>query len=193
MRLFFAIELTDAVRNCADALQKQLSASLPNPSYRWMKPEHFHVTLAFLGNVAPDLLPRLKDVAQTVCSEHDCTALRFKGLSTFGSHRRPRVLWIPASEYTGNNTLNGVGYELYSRCSAFVDIDASNKIIPHVTLGRLTTNLNKQLTSAVLSAQEANAEYDCGEMDVHSVVLMKSNLSGSGPRYELLERFPLKS
>ncbi len=191
MRLFFAIELSDPVRECSASLQEELQKCLPDPSYRWTRPELFHVTLAFLGNVDEQLLPRLAEKAREICSEHLTTSLRFEGLKHFGNPRRPTVLWIPAIEYTGNNTLNGVGFELLSRCKEFVEIDDSNKINPHVTLGRLTANLSKELVLSVKRAQEVYATYDCGEMQVDSVVLMKSNLNGKGPRYELLDRFPL--
>ena len=56
-RLFVAIPLNDEVRTAATASATLLQARLGRDGWRWVDPEMFHLTLAFLGNV-PSSSPR---------------------------------------------------------------------------------------------------------------------------------------
>lgn len=193
MRLFFAIELTHDVRARAAILQASLRSELPEGSYRWTKPDLFHVTLAFLGDVEKSQLPRLSDIAKEVCEAEYTTDLEFKGLNYFDSPRRPRVLWIPAIQIASRSPFTVVAQRLEKAASEFLEVDSSNAIIPHITLARLSGQLNRAVVNKVEEAVKNNATYSCGQMLATKISLMESNLKGDGPRYQLIEQFALKA
>ncbi len=61
LRLFFALWPDEALRRAlADRVQPLLPADLGRP----VPPQNLHVTLAFLGNVAPDRIPLLEGLAE---------------------------------------------------------------------------------------------------------------------------------
>ena len=192
MRLFFAIEITEDIRAKAADLERQLVALFPSRAYRWTKPELFHVTMAFLGNVEESLLSKVETAAQEVISSFAATDLSFKGLNCFSSPRRPKVLWIPGVEQK-EPVLESVGMQLYKACSTIIEMKNEEKVIPHITLARAKGHADRGLFKSVSSAMTSFAQTECGQMPVTSISLMESNLNGQGPRYRTLSRFSFKS
>ena len=86
-RLFFALELPDRVRHQVHVLQQRIDGE-----GRAVKPEQFHVTLAFLGMQPGAVIPDLCTIASTLSFE-PCTVV----LDRLGSFRRTGVLWLGAS------------------------------------------------------------------------------------------------
>jgi len=86
-RLFFALEPPDAVRDQVHAIQRSFDGD-----GRAVKPEQFHVTLAFLGMQSSELIPELCGIASTLSFE-PCNVT----LDRLGSFRRAGVLWLGAS------------------------------------------------------------------------------------------------
>jgi len=86
-RLFFALEPPDGVRHQVHMLQQRIGAE-----GRAVKPEQFHVTLAFLGMQPANVIPTLCTIASTLTFE-PCTVV----LDRLGSFRRTGVLWLGAS------------------------------------------------------------------------------------------------
>jgi 2'-5' RNA ligase len=54
LRLFVAIQISDEVRMKMARVQNELRPLAAPDDVRWMKPEQFHLTLKFLGNVPAD-------------------------------------------------------------------------------------------------------------------------------------------
>ena len=54
MRLFIAVDLDDTARAAIAAEQKRVAAALGDArsAMKWVKPEHMHLTLVFLGEVS---------------------------------------------------------------------------------------------------------------------------------------------
>ena len=88
-RLFFALDPPDRVRRQVHVLQQRTGAE-----GRVVKPEQFHVTLAFLGMQPGDVIPKLCTIASMLTFE-PCTVV----LDRLGSFRRSGVLWL------GTNTI----------------------------------------------------------------------------------------
>lgn len=86
-RLFFALEPTNPVRKQVRAIQRGLDGD-----GRAVKPEQFHVTLAFLGMQPSERIPELCGIASTLSFE-SCTVT----LDRLGSFNRAGVLWLGAS------------------------------------------------------------------------------------------------
>ncbi len=87
-RLFFALEPDEKVRREIHASQKKLAYNA-----RMIQSEQIHVTLAFLGQQAPEIVPELCSLASRLHFE-PCTLV----LDRLGTFRRVKVLWLGASE-----------------------------------------------------------------------------------------------
>lgn len=111
-RLFFALEPNQKVRREIHAVQKKLACS-----GRMIPTERIHITLAFLGQQTPEMIPQLCAIASRLHFE-PCTLV----LDRLGTFRRVRVLWlgatvIPASLRDFHQTLlselekSGIGFD----------------------------------------------------------------------------------
>ena len=104
MRLFVAVEASDATRAGLRALrarlEPRLAASRP-PRVTWVNPDTAHVTLRFLGEVADDLAPAL---VSALAPEFPVAPfdVRFDRLGAFPGVRRPQAIWIGASGAAGS-------------------------------------------------------------------------------------------
>ena len=68
LRLFVAIAIPDPVREEIIRVQRELQPLAPRDAVRWTKPEQFHLTLRFLGDVSADRVAALKESVRAVCS-----------------------------------------------------------------------------------------------------------------------------
>ncbi len=86
-RLFFALEPDKKVRRAIHTVQNKLTCG-----GRMIPREQFHVTLAFLGQQAPETIPELCAIAARLHLE-PCTLV----LDRLGTFRRVSVLWLGSS------------------------------------------------------------------------------------------------
>lgn len=71
----------EACAHVAEALDRISSTA---PDMRWVPQERWHITLAFLGEVDPDRIPRLVDELHAVAAEHaPLSAMTLTGAGTF--------------------------------------------------------------------------------------------------------------
>ncbi len=91
MRLFVALDLSDAVRTAIAKFCETLRAEFP--SARWVRSEGIHVTLKFIGEVEDDRVEKIENALSTVVSNVP-VEMNFRGTGFFPNERRPRVFWI---------------------------------------------------------------------------------------------------
>ena len=136
--------------------------------------ENIHLTLAFLGDVPQSRLPAIQECARQIVA--DSFILDFDQLGWWRhnqvawagcSQAAPGLLELVQSLQTGLETLGFAGEKrVYA---------------PHVTL------LRKAACRKPVTAQ-ADIVWP-----VSDFVLVKSELSREGPRYEILQRYPLQT
>jgi RNA 2',3'-cyclic 3'-phosphodiesterase len=195
VRLFLAIELTDAAREAIAAEQARLKHEIATHnrsrlaamnSMKWVKPEHMHVTLAFLGEVA-DERSRLLVEAMRPPLETGRFSITFGGLGVFPSRGRPRVLWLGVSH--GSEGVLAVQQEVVTRIAKLDIVTEDRSFHPHLTLARWrdVKFANRRWVTAV------GCSSDLGHVDVESVSLVHSKLAPAGPTYTALWRTPLRA
>lgn len=87
MRLFVALTPPDEVLEQLRVATAALRAN--HPELRWTRPEQWHLTLAFLGQVADQTRDRLAERLDRAAARCPPLALSFAGAGRFGR----RVLW----------------------------------------------------------------------------------------------------
>lgn len=196
MRLFFAVELPEPVREQLYALQDEMRANLPVDAIRLVKHEQLHVTLAFLGEVPEEKLEEVKETANALCLDSPGSKLKFEGLGAFPNWRSPHVIWVGVKEndlkpHDKNGPLTALGTLLTTKCAALTGSAPENKVLLHVTLARSSKRLSHNTAREVSRYLKALPEPNFGTASISEVVLFQSTLSSSGSRHDPIAHFNL--
>jgi 2'-5' RNA ligase len=179
MRLFVALNLPKKERDRIYRASKVLrECELP---VSWVDPEHYHVTLKFLGEVPEERMEGVQEALLRVASTTGKLDLAVEGFGAFPTIRRPQVIWVgvepsPALRCLKQDVewaLMGCGFDRETRA-----------FHPHLTLGRADARDGAGAFRG-LDEKAANLSYQ-GQVKVRKLDLMRSQLSKSGPpRYTL--------
>src|SRR5882724_13219193 len=91
MRLFVALEISTNVRKCLASLIRELREVDANP--KWINPDNLHVTLKFIGEVAPEKAAEIGDALFIVQTQQQAV-VEFGDVGFFPDARRPSVVWV---------------------------------------------------------------------------------------------------
>jgi len=91
VRLFFGLPWPEELR---DELSRRTAVWAGRPALRPVKPENWHVTLRFLGDVAEDRVPALVALMETWSRRRGALTFVDRGWGCFGSHIAPRVVTL---------------------------------------------------------------------------------------------------
>ena len=135
MRLFVAVAPTDAARRALVDVQRRVADELGRDAdgIRWVRPEHLHVTLVFLGEVADAHVPAIVDACSRAVSSPPFDVV-FAGPGVFPSRGAPRALWIGVESEA--EALVALHREMAGRVARVGAAIAAGAFHPHVTLGR---------------------------------------------------------
>ena len=189
LRLFVACELPSEALEALARVQADLRDHGAG-RLRWVRPEGIHLTLKFLGAVAPDLAERVIDALAKAIVEPFTLNLRFDRLGSFGGRMRLRVLWVglagdieelSALAETVEKALKPLGFPRESRPFA-----------PHLTLARVPDEMGVDERSRLADLIAAYTLPPLPSMSISEVSLMQSFLLPGGARYEQRATFPVR-
>jgi 2'-5' RNA ligase len=189
MRLFVAIELDDAARQAIHAEQNRLKSAFDGSgrsSLRWVKPEHIHLTLVFLGELRQDDGDKVIQVMREAF-DHDRFVIAFGGLGVFPSHGLPRVLWLGVQQ--GIREVGAVQHTVCERLARLnvVVQEREGTFRPHLTLARWRRSTGSDRRTVL----GQNNPGSIAQLAVTQVALIQSRLSSAGPSYTALCRTKL--
>lgn len=182
MRVFVALVPPPLARRQVGELISELRPLAGRAS--WVAPENLHITLQFLGEVEVDRLARVAKVCATVAAAQEALLLTTTGLGCFPPRGQPRVLYLGTDQQQPLADLaRALGAQLQS-CG----FDLPERFHSHLTLARLkkTEDSNRRHKLLVCSVPELR-------FWLTELVLLRSTLTASGPRHDLLQRCPLRS
>ncbi len=129
MRVFIALELPEDFAAETSALARVIKEHVEG---RFMRPESYHLTLAFLGDIEERTLGRAVEAIKAACKRKAPVTLSSSGLGRFG-RTSDATLWMGVTENAGIMSLaSDVREELAAREVPF-DTKAFK---PHITLAR---------------------------------------------------------
>jgi RNA 2',3'-cyclic 3'-phosphodiesterase len=183
VRLFAAIDLSPETQDAMAAEQKRIAASLGASAapLKWVRPDHAHLTLVFLGEVDAAAVPLLVDTfgLDVAVPPFDIV---FSGIGVFPARGAPRVLWIGIG--AGGSPLSTVQIALTARVSARgIPIEARD-FHPHLTLARWTRSRPSDRHRALAAGRPGAV----ARQRVEWATLYESRLSSSGATYVPLTR-----
>ncbi len=177
MRLFIGVSLLENQRVEVRRLQQRLQLYLDE--VRWVSPEGMHITLKFLGETDPGLLPAITEAIRRAAKNWAGFEFRLRGLGVFPGQSRARVIWAGIQEgYTEIETLNS---RLETELGSPDFPKESRPFHPHLTLGRAGSPLPRDLIALALNREKEFAT-PLGKID--RIVLFRSHLARQGAKYE---------
>jgi 2'-5' RNA ligase len=181
VRLFVAVTPPDAARADLAAAVAPLH-ELPGAP-RWTAPERWHLTLLFLGEVAEERVPRLREVLGAAVDGTPSMTLRFAGGGRFGSRRRPQVAWAGVE---GDVAPLGELAVRLARAARRLRLPVEDRPFrAHLTLGRWRPG-----APADADVVDRLAGYRGPDWPVTRVALLQSHL-GPKPRHDAVETWPV--
>ncbi|MCS7225414.1 MAG: RNA 2',3'-cyclic phosphodiesterase [Gloeomargarita sp. SKYB31] len=179
LRTFLAIPPDSAAWEYLTIYHARLTAQAWSGQVRWVKPEQWHLTVRFLGNLFPTQVETLiASLNQELSSS--ALSLTLTQPSFFPNQRRPRVIacCVPTTEGLQNlvncieNCVQAVGL-----------LPEKRPFRGHITLGRLRDN-------ATLPANMIDGEH-CIDWRANTLVLYQSTLTAQGSYYQALASWSL--
>jgi 2'-5' RNA ligase len=183
MRVFLALEIPEDLKDEIERSLNELQKICPS-RVKWVKREHWHITLQFIGDVEASAIPKLKSGFAEI----------LKGLEQFTISnpetevippRRPRLIWLKCdydSPQLGNvlkklrDFLNREGYQIDTKPFRL-----------HITLGRV-----KQYIAPEIVARLTESAINPGQRTISVATFYESRLHSEGPEYSIIEQYSLQ-
>lgn len=177
-KLFAGLELDDRTRAWSSAIAARLQAcALPG---RFESPEKFHITLAFLGWVAPEAVEPIRSVVRTQASRTRPFTLTLDRIGAFPHERKPRIVWIGAHRQgDAFKTLSRNVQDAYTELGFVFSQDP----VAHITIARVKGG----------AAHLPSIDIEPAELAVTHLTLFESLPAQGTTRYEVRERAPLNA
>jgi len=193
-RLFVAVPLPPAsVAACRDLIDAVKAGPLGRVP-RWVPVDNLHLTVRFLGETEPDLVP---DVALAVLDALTGMAafdVELAGAGMFPGPRKPRTLWLGIER--GSNELGALADALDAPLAPLGWPADDRPYRPHLTVARLDASSPAQGV-AVAEELVAAATGWGTSFRADRAILYRSHPGGAsrpgggGPRYEAVVEVPL--
>ncbi|GAB6988067.1 RNA 2',3'-cyclic phosphodiesterase [Paenibacillus pini] len=106
------------------------------PFKKWTFIEDYHITLQFLGDVEPKLIPDIIQSLSKVANEFKSFTLQLGDWGTFGLPESPRVLWAGLKGSDTNHALFILQQMVTSATHALGFVTENRPYHPHITISR---------------------------------------------------------
>jgi RNA 2',3'-cyclic 3'-phosphodiesterase len=175
MRAFFAVPPDPAWTDRAQDLVASLRPRLPKAS--WTRPESWHLTLTFLGEISEAAAAEFANALEAAVGRTICGRVPSAGPVLLPPRGRPRVLGVGFSPSPGLETLAGLARAADAAGRRIGVEPERREFRPHVTLARLREGWPPAAIETFL--QEAGA-FPFPEWSVGRCILYRSELQPAG-------------
>ena len=181
--MFIAIPIPEPVRDEIICVQRELQPLVPRNVVRWARPDQFHLTLRFLGDVPVAGLEKLKESVNAVCRNARPLSLRAEGVGFFPNPRSPRVIWVGIDDREG--FLVDLQKQIETVAGQFSSEPGEKNFTGHVTLGRLKNPRPADTRDLATRAQSLEKRL-FGDWTALDIEIIRSELSPAGARHTSL-------
>jgi 2'-5' RNA ligase len=182
VRVFCALELPAEVRDRAAAHIARLRELAPEVRASWERTEKLHITLKFLGEIAPERIETLSGAASRAARMSQPFTLALSGAGAFPPGGSPRILWLGINDSAG--ALLRLQSHLEEECAAAGFAREERPFHPHLTLARIRAPQGAR----ELARLNQEAGFEAIEFPVTNFVVMCSELGPGGSRYTEISR-----
>lgn len=177
IRAFIAVNLAPVI--IEEIAKVQFALQTVKGDIRWTRVEGWHLTLKFLGDIAPAQVAPILQTLQKALQAQPPLRVVAQGLGAFPNLKRPRVVWAG---------IQGVELQTLSEKieTALMPLDfpsEEREFTPHLTLGRVRSLRGWEQVMTVMKEHD----HTCfGESEVNQVTLYQSDLRPDGAVYRPL-------
>ena len=186
MRAFIAIELPATIKDILYRTCLELGESIAPRAVRWVKPENIHLTLRFLGDTQPDLIPQIGRAIDQKVGHLPMIDLELNELGSFPNSKSPRIIWVGIGGEV--DLLNQLHISIEQALNRFGWEPEGRRFYPHLTIGRVKDRK---------SVNQANLPYgrvvESLSFTVMAVTLIESVLKPEGASYTGRYSSPLEA
>lgn len=181
IRAFLALPPDRSAQALLREYQQHLIATEGSRGIRWVKPEQFHLTVRFLGNLSPGQIQELVALLNHSLSRNGHLSLTLGAPIFFPAHR-PHTIVCPVPTTAALQQLVDLG----EKCAQSVGVEAERRQFQgHITLGRCKDMHMKQ-NKPVLACAPRQLPWIATEL-----VLYQSTLTPQGAIYTQLAAWAL--
>ena len=191
MRCFIAIDIDENIRKVFADLEHQMQVrargeNINRSDVKWVRPEHTHITLKFLGEVKDKQISEVCNIVGELAKQSKGFELDMESVGHFGG-KSARVLWVGSGK--GKEELRLLAGAIDERLSLAGWPKETREFSGHLTLCRIRN------TSAGFKLAQMSKEYKdfkLGTVSVDSISVYQSELTSSGPNYTVLVKYELQ-
>ncbi len=144
-----------------------------------VKPENIHITMRFLGNIAPPMVDSIYEIMQKVSfSPFD---VEIRDLGAFPKLQYARVVW--AGIKNGAEQLSNISSQLEPNLRRLGLRPDRKGFSPHLTFARVRSGRNK---AELIRCVKDSVNYEFGIVKAECLRLKRSILTPKGPIYSTL-------
>lgn len=177
IRAFLAVDLSEEIRDKLVSIKRLLAET--GAAVRWVRDDGLHVTVKFLGEVAPATLDRLREALTQRSTLLRPFVLQVRGLGTFPGERQPRVVWAGAEA----SELPQLAQIVEETAASFGFAPERRPFRPHVTLGRVKSTRGWPRLHEQIAAHRHDVMGGC---EITGLVGYRSDLHRDGAIYTKL-------
>ena len=183
IRAFLSLNLEDSVKFRIAEIQKELQLKLGSHLIKWEKPEKFHLTVRFLGDVMENVVENLIVELENINWDFESLKFTSGGIGFFPNARKPNVVFIGLDEEeTGSKKL----VDNIDKILTEFGIKPDKKFVAHITLGRFRRENRKSVDEQdLVKFERFNVVFD-------SFYLMQSMLDSRGSKHYPVKQFYFK-
>jgi 2'-5' RNA ligase len=162
-----------------------LKKNLSQDNINWIREDHFHLTLRFLGETPLNRLEEVQQLLKRLTSQYSPFEMEVSGIHLFGSKHSPKVIWAGVQPHD-------LLLEMALKIDVFLTTlgfssDRQN-FVPHLSLARIRKLKDKDHFHQVI--EKSPNGFIQNEL-VESVLFYESVLKPKGAEYQILGEFPL--
>lgn len=175
MRVFLAVPSDPLWIERARGLVERLQGSLPRAS--WTRPESWHLTLQFLGDVDPDFVRRYSEAIAPAAVQTVPAEVQAAPAIVFPERGRPRVLGVGFSPSPGVESISRLATLAQETAGRLGWTGENRPFHPHVTFARIRDHWP---AAAVADYRRGVESWSFPAWLARSCVLFESRLAPSG-------------
>lgn len=183
-RLFIAIKIdpTEELFRRINFLKRNLEEENIN----WIREDHLHITLRFLGNTPERKIAGLVSSVEKSLSQFEPFELSLEGLSFFGSRYSPKVIWAGVEP---KQNLENIFNEINKAIAVFgFKVDRQN-FVPHLSIARIRKLKEKAFFHQVIEKADLS---QIQKQQINTIILYESILHPRGAEYKIVKKFQLQ-
>jgi RNA 2',3'-cyclic 3'-phosphodiesterase len=184
-RLFTSIELPPETVSRIVHLQHKLEAlGLP---IQWQPSDKLHLTLNFLGRIAEEKIPDIKNTLTDVTSSYPSFFLKPSFLETMFQRHGSSFIYLGP---TGDLATLTAMHKHFSQAWAELNIPQPKRFLPHIVIGTVK-KADPVFTKSVLDRINSLPFAPLAQFKVEEVTLFESFLARDTSHFQRLGRFAL--